>query len=185
MNSSKPTTAPEQLRTSTKSITTAQTVVYIVVFSGLSALGGILKIPSPIGSIALDSAPGYFCAVYFNPLLGGIIGFVGHLSSALTAGFPLGLNHLYIACHMFLWCFTFGFLARRIGRLLGLVVACVVAAALNGVGSPLLLVISPFNSMPLSIATKIMPILVVASVANILLAALAYRAISKLRIPGL
>src|SRR5262249_50333929 len=156
MNSSKPTTAVNPSVTSSKSITAVQTVIYIVVFSALSALGGILKIPSPIGSIAFDSAPGYFCAVYFNPLLGGIVGFVGHLSSALTAGFPLGLTHLYIAFHMFLWCLVFGFLARKLGRLLGLVVAGIVAAGLNGVCSPLLLVVSPINPMPLNIATKIM-----------------------------
>jgi uncharacterized membrane protein len=172
MNSAKPTIS-------------IQTIVVIVVFSALSAVGGLIKIPSPVGSIAFDSAPGYFCAAYFTPWIGAIVGFAGHLSSALTAGFPLGLNHLYVAAQMLAWCFIFGRLAKSIGGVTGLIVACVVATILNGVVSPLLLTISPFQALPLNIATGLIFVLLFASAANIVLAALAYRAISKLRVPGL
>ena len=162
-----------------------QSIISIIVFSGLSALGGVLKIPSTLGSIALDSAPGYFCAVYFNPLLGGIVGFIGHLCSALTAGFPLGLNHLFVALQMFFWCFIFGFIIRKFANMFGVILAFTVCLLLNGLGSPLLLVISPVNSLPMATAKVIIPILLLASAANILLAILAYRMISKLKISGL
>ncbi|HMO64485.1 MAG TPA: alpha-ribazole transporter [Verrucomicrobiota bacterium] len=168
-----------------KPFITIQTIVIIIIFSALSAVGGLLKIPSPIGSIAFDSAPGYFCAAYFSPLIGAIIGAAGHLSSALTAGFPLGLNHLYVAFHMLLWCFCFGQLAQLIGGARGLIIASTVAIILNGAVSPLLLTISPFQPMPMKIAIGLIGFLILASSANVIVAALAYRAISKLRISGL
>jgi uncharacterized membrane protein len=168
-----------------KSVSTIQAIVIIVVFSALSAVGGLLKLPSPIGSIAFDSAPGYFCAAYFSPLLGAIVGALGHLSSALTAGFPLGLNHTYVALHMVAWCFCFGRLARSVGGARGLIFASAVAIVLNGVISPLLLRISPFQAIPLNMALGLIPFLLAASAANIIVAAVAYRAISKLRVPGL
>ena len=41
-------------------------VAYMAVFIALSAVGAMIKIPSPVGTIGLDSAPGYFCGLAFG-----------------------------------------------------------------------------------------------------------------------
>ena len=51
----------------------------IAILVALSGAGAFIKIPSPTGTVALDSAPGYLAAAVFSPLEGGIVG-------ALVAG---------------------------------------------------------------------------------------------------
>src|SRR4051812_31260365 len=77
-----------------------QSAIIIGIFSALAAAGGLIKIPSPVGSIAFDSAPGYFVAAFYGPALGSIVGFIGHLASAAVAGMPLGPMHLVVAIAM-------------------------------------------------------------------------------------
>ena len=43
-----------------KSSWSAKRIAIIAIFVALSAVGAMIKIPSPIGSIGLDSFPGYF-----------------------------------------------------------------------------------------------------------------------------
>lgn len=58
----------------------------------LAGVGALIKIPSPIGTIGLDSAPGYFSALAFQPVTeGSIVAAIGHLLSAGVVGFPLGI----------------------------------------------------------------------------------------------
>jgi hypothetical protein len=76
---------------------------------GLSALGAFIKIPGPLGSIAMDSCPGYLYASLCGPAAGAAVAFVGHLASALTAGFPLGVPfHLLVAGEMALCASVYG-----------------------------------------------------------------------------
>ncbi len=73
----------------------------MAILIALSGVGALVKIPSPTGTVALDSAPGYFAAIAFGAIEGPIVAVIGHIFTALTTGFPLGFPvHLYIAVQM-------------------------------------------------------------------------------------
>jgi len=124
-------------------------VARVAILVALSGVGAFIKIPSPTGTVALDAAPGYLAAVAFSPLEGGVVGALGHLISAATAGFPLGLPiHLIIAAEMFVFAWLFGLLARPLGwgaylLALGISVLGPVARAPQWV-----LDLSPFTHVP-------------------------------------
>lgn len=147
------------------------------VFIAASALGGLIKMPSPVGSVAFDSAPGYFLAAYIHPILGGIVGCLGHLASAATAGFPLGYVHVWVAVQMFLWCLSFGYVARLFDTQWLLVPAIVIAVILNGVVGPYALGL--LGVLDMAMAKAVIVILSVASLANVLIAALAVRLLAS------
>ena len=64
-------------------------MVKISLLVALSVIGSMLKVPSPTGTVAFDSLPGYFGAIVIGPKEGAIIAAFGHLASAATAGFFL------------------------------------------------------------------------------------------------
>ncbi|MEI4768934.1 ECF transporter S component [Psychrobacillus sp. FJAT-51614] len=76
-------------------------------FAALSAIGAFVKIPVGIGSAALDTVPALVSAAFLPPVYAGAASLVGHLSSALYAGFPLGPLHIIIAVEMFIILFVF------------------------------------------------------------------------------
>lgn len=41
-------------------------LVVVALLVGMSAVGGFIKIPSPTGTVALDSLPGYLGAVFIG-----------------------------------------------------------------------------------------------------------------------
>lgn len=151
----------------------------LAVFIAASAVGGIIKIPSPVGSIALDSLPGYFVAGFYGPLLGGVVGSVGHLASAATSGFPLGPLHIAIAIQMVLWCSLYGFVIRALDRTWAVWLATGIAVLLNGLAAPFLLV--PVG-LPLGLAKTLWPFLLLASALNVLLATAALLTAGRLRV---
>lgn len=142
-------------------------------FIAASALGGLAKFPSPVGSIALDSAPGYFLAAYVHPILGGLVGSVGHIASAATAGFPLGHVHIWVALQQFAWCLVFGAIARAFNSHWALVPAVLVAVLLNGIGAPLML--GALGIVDMTLAKAVVIVLTVASLVNVVFAAIAVR----------
>jgi uncharacterized membrane protein len=147
-------------------------VSIIAVFIALSAVGAMIKIPSPIGTIGLDSCPGYFCALAFGGVEGMIVIAIGHILSAAVVGFPLTIPiHIAIAATMALWALIFRFIGKR--GTVGIVIATVVAALLNAFGSGLLLI--PIGGVALYVANMI-PLLVAAA-ANAILAAIAFSAV--------
>lgn len=160
-----------------------KSVVVVAVFVALAAAGGLLKMPSPVGSIALDSAPGFFVAGFFSPLLGGIVGAAGHLASAGVAGFPLAVAHILIAVLQFVWCYIFGVIVRKGRRYWALILASAVAVVLNGVAAPLIL--AALMPMFREMLTVLIPFLLLASGANVLLAAGAVALLARLEVPGL
>lgn len=160
-------------------------LIVIIIFTAVAAGGGLIKIPSPVGSIALDSAPGYFCAAFFSPWVGAAVGAFGHLASAATAGFPLAVLHIYIAIQQFIWCFIFGSIINKFAQNWGLILGVILATVLNGVVAPLLLTLVPVVALPLAVAKGLIPFLIVASAANTILAAAAYKVLAKLDIPGI
>lgn len=142
----------------------------IAVFIALSAVGALIKIPSPVGTIGLDSAPGYFVALAFSGLQGAMVIAAGHLLTSAVVGFPLTIPvHIFIAAQMALWALAF----RWINNKFGIAAAVVAASVLNGV-------VSSFTSLfmgGIGAVLGVMPFLVVGSVINIVIAAAGYKLI--------
>lgn len=86
----------------------AKMISLLALFIALSAVGAAIKIPSPVGSVALDAFPAILAGGLLGGGAGAIVGALGHLLSALIAGFPLGPMHLLIAGEMavLVWLFA-------------------------------------------------------------------------------
>jgi len=135
----------------------------------LSAVGAFIKVPGPVGSIALDSWPGYLSALALGPD-GAVVAFAGHLASALSAGFPLGLVlHLVVAGEMALCALAFRWVSLRAGVVAG----AIAAVALNGLVAPVALV--PWLGWGL-VVSLFLP-LSLAAAANVIAASVAYQVI--------
>lgn len=76
-------------------------------FAALSAIGAFIKIPVGIGSAALDTVPALVSASFLPPIYAGAASLIGHLSSSLYAGFPLGPLHIIIAVEMLIILFIY------------------------------------------------------------------------------
>lgn len=141
----------------------------IAVLVALCGVGGFIKIPSPTGTVALDSLPGYIAAALLGGWYGAVVGALGHMFSALTVSFPLGLPiHLFIAAQMALCVSVFGYLFRKGQKVLAIMAAVV----LNGVAAPALMI--PLYGIGFFMA-MVLP-LVVGSAINIFLAAMVAQA---------
>ncbi|HBK69217.1 MAG TPA: alpha-ribazole transporter, partial [Firmicutes bacterium] len=145
-------------------------VSIIAIFLALSAVGAMIKIPSPIGTIGLDSAPGYFCALAFGGVEGAIVIGIGHILSAAVCGFPLSIPiHVVIALAMMLWSLVYRWVAFKIKY--GIIPAIVLVSLLNGVVTCFLLVFVGGWGMVFGT----MPFLLLASAVNIIISAIAFK----------
>ena len=161
-----------------KSSWSARRIAIIAIFVALSAVGALIKIPSPIGSIGLDSVPGYFCALAFGFPEGAIVIAIGHLLSAAVTGFPLTIPfHLAIAVSMAAVACVFRLIGKK-GTVVAVVIAVVVASLLNSFGLALWLL--PLGGWGLYVA-NIVPLLV-ASAVNAIIAAIAYFALRNTKL---
>ncbi len=161
-----------------KSSWSARRIAIIAIFVALSAVGALIKIPSPIGSIGLDSFPGYFCALAFGFPEGAIVIAIGHLLSAAVTGFPLTIPfHLAIAVSMAAVACVFRLIGKK-GTVVAVVIAVVVASLLNSFGLALWLL--PLGGWGLYVA-NIVPLLV-ASAVNAIIAAIAYFALRNTKL---
>jgi len=150
----------------------ARTLAVMAIFIALSAVGSLIKIPSPLGSVGLDSAPGFFAAVAFGGWVGFIVIAVGHLLGAGIVGFPLTLPvHIAIAIGMGLCALAFRWLGRR--GLVWLVAAVIATSLLNSFGLGLIVV--PIGGWGMYLAS--VPSLLVGAVINLIIAAVAYSAV--------
>ncbi|WP_457554239.1 ECF transporter S component [Desulfobacula sp.] len=151
-------------------VLTVKRVAYVAIFIALSAVGAMIKIPSPVGTIGLDSAPGYFCALAFGYAEGGSVIFIGHLLTSGIVGFPLGLPlHIFIAVQMGLWALAFRWITRKFGLIPG----AFTAVLLNGIVSAFTMVFVGGMGAVLGI----MPFLIVGSLINVVVAAVAYKGV--------
>ncbi|HHX26237.1 MAG TPA: alpha-ribazole transporter [Firmicutes bacterium] len=144
-------------------------VARIAIFIALAGVGALIKIPSPIGTIGLDSAPGYFSALAFQPVTeGSIVAAIGHLLSAGVVGFPLGIPlHLFIAVQMAAYAAIYGWSARKIG----IIPAIIIASLLNGI-------LASFTVLPVGGMGLVMSLIVpltITSAVNIVIAAIAHK----------
>lgn len=81
-------------------------MVLFGILLALCIIGANIKI---LGSIALDSFPAFFGALLLGPVAGAFLGVLGHLVSAILAGFPLSLPiHIVVAVMMALTMYVFG-----------------------------------------------------------------------------
>mgnify|MGYP000876389320 FL=1 len=129
----------------------------------LSYLGSLIKIPTPVGTTAFDSAPAYFSGLLLGGMWGALVGFFGHLFTALVSGFPLSLPiHLVIAIGMGASVLLFSYLYRR-SRALGIIGALLA----NGVLLPLALLAWP-NFTLQAIMVTMVPFLLLATLLNLL-----------------
>ncbi len=152
----------------------ARRLAIMAVFIALSAVGALIKIPSPVGTVALDAAPGFFVAIGFGGWMGAVVAAVGHLLTAGVTGFPLTLPlHLAIAAGMAACAWVFGWLGRK--GTAGLVAGFVLAVIIN---SPVLaLIMLPVGGWPLYLAT--LPSLAIGAVLNLAIATVAYLSLRK------
>jgi len=147
----------------------------MAIFIALSAVGALIKIPSPVGTIGLDSAAGFFSALAFGGVAGAIVIAFGHMLTAAVVGFPMTIPiHLYIALQMALWAVTY----RWVNERLGLIPAVIVGIILNGVVSAFAML--PFMGM--GGVMGLMPFLVVGAALNVIISAVAYKAIKGSRL---
>jgi uncharacterized membrane protein len=160
---------PDQAK---KSPLSARSLAIMAIFIALSAVGSLIKIPSPVGSVGLDSAPGLFAAIGFGPLVGFIVISIGHLLTAGIVGFPLTLPvHLAIAAGMGLCALVFRWLGRK--GPIWLAVSVVAVSLLNSFG--LGLIVLPIGGWGMYIA--VIPSLLIAAAINSVIAAVAYYAV--------
>jgi hypothetical protein len=87
----------------------ARKISLIALFIALSVIGASIKIPSFVGSIALDTFPALLAGVLIGKKNGAIVAAFGHIVSAYIAGFQLTVPvHLIIAVEMavIVWAFS-------------------------------------------------------------------------------
>lgn len=145
-------------------------VAYTAIFIALSAVGAMIKIPSPVGTIGLDSGPGYFCGLAFGYRTGCLVILIGHLLTAGLVGFPLGIPlHIFIGAQLALWVAAF----RWISLSFGLVAGSVAAVILNGAVSAFTMYF--VGGMGAVLGT--MPFLAAGSLINVAIAAVSYKSV--------
>jgi uncharacterized membrane protein len=155
----------------------------LAIFTALSAVGSLIKIPSPIGSVAFDSSPGFFVALFFGPLEGAAVCGIGHLATAAVSGFPLGVLHIPIAFGMALAGAAVG-LINKLNRQWGFIPAIIAGVAINTLMVfPMAPLLDADASVGWFIAIGFAPFLLVGAVLNVAVAASAYVGVrGKLRV---
>lgn len=146
-------------------------IILLALMIALSTVGAYIIIPSPIGTVAFDSAPGYLASLLFAGVSGSIVLFLGHLFSAMKNGFPLGMLHLGIAVLMGVCGLVFAYLYNKVNSLLGVIVVII----LNGIVLDAVLI--PFLGYPFFLSMLI-PLLL-GSAVNVVLAVVIHKILGK------
>jgi uncharacterized membrane protein len=124
--------------------------------------------PSPIQTVAFDSSPGFFVALYFGALDGALVSGIGHLVTSVINGFPLGAVHFPIAMGMALAGATMGAI-NRIKCSWAFIPAVAAGIAIN---TGLVVVVVP--ALGWGAALTFLPFLLLAASLNGIVAGLAY-----------
>ena len=168
----------------TKTVPNTKILVLVALFVALSFVGSHLKI---FGTIAFDSLPGFLAALLLGPVYGAAIGFLGHLFTALTSGFPFSLPlHFVIAgtmaLAMYLYGLTYRALKKKTPETAALTVTGIVGLLLNG---PVSLAFS-MGALWLMAGREaalgllaLLPALMLASAANIALSIILFKSLGK------
>ncbi len=152
-------------------------LVYGAMLVGLCYIGALIPIQ---GSIAFDSMPAFFAAIFLGPSLGAMVGFLGHLLTAITSGFPMTVPmHIIVAFQMAFFVYSFGWIYKKSNYFLAGFTAILLngpVAALMAVPISVMLQL-PFNGWDL-FYVLIIP-LTLASAANVFLAIILHAAMGK------
>jgi len=160
-------------------------LVVAALFIALSLIGSHIKI---FGTIAFDSLPGFLAALILGPFYGAAIGFLGHIFTALSSGFPLSVPmHIVIAASMAMTMLGFGFIYKllvdRIPLTGTLAITGVAGVLLNG---PVSLALS-MGMMALINGTEaamgllmLLPILTIAATANVALSIIIFKPLESI-----
>jgi len=152
-------------------------IARISVFSALCVIGSFIHLPSPIQTVAFDSAPGFFAALCFGAIDGFLVTGIGHMITSIVNGFPLGILHLPIALGMALAGGTMG-LVNGISCRWGFILATICAIAINTA-----LFILTVPALGWAAAVTFAPLLLLASTMNGAIGTLAYVSVrGRLRI---
>ncbi len=147
----------------------------------LSFIGANIKI---FGTIAFDSLPAFLGTLVLGFYGGGVIGFLGHMLTALTSGFPFGIVvHLIIAAGMAItmgvFYFSNSFMEKcGVNWIIRGAVSSLAASIVNG--PVILFVLTPILTWPVC-AALFVPLFTVA-MANSLLGYLIHQALIKAHI---
>ncbi len=172
-------TNPETQTASILKTSPAIRTARLAIFSALSVVGSLIKIPSPVGSLAFDSFPGFFVALLFGPAEGALVSGIGHLATAATSGFPLGILHIPIAIGMALAAAAIGLL-NKTHKSLGVIPALVSGVAINtALVFPLVPWLAEDINVGWLIAFGYAPFLVVAATLNAVVAGIIYLAVRR------
>lgn len=151
---------------------TTKSLALMGMFIGLSAIGAAIKVPSPTGTVAFDSAPGFAAALFLGPSYGSLAAALGHLFTSLFSGFPMTLPlHLLVAVQMAVAAGVYGFLKQK-----GLIIAIIAAVLINGIVAPASFILIPGFGMGFFMG-MVVPLLV-ASFANVLVSAVVYKSVA-------
>lgn len=146
-------------------------ISWLALFTALSVVGGMIKVPAIVASVALDSFPALLAAGLLGAGPGVLVAAFGHLLSALAGGMPMGPFHLLIAAEMAgaVWLFA------RIYQAAKPLLAIITFILLNGLVLPI-----PFIFfMGWGFYVTVMPSLLIASMLN---GVLAWVALPRLQI---
>ncbi len=143
-------------------------LVRISVFSALSVIGSFIHLPGPIPTIAFDSSPGFFAALYFGASDGALVSGIGHMATSIVNGFPLGIFHLPISLGLAAAGAVIGMINRP-GLRWSVLPALASGVAIN---SALVVVVVPVLGWAGSLS--LVPFLALASTINAIVAAAAY-----------
>jgi len=160
-------------------------LVISAMFIALSAAGAFLKIS---GTIAFDSFPAFLAALLLGPIYGAVIGFLGHMFSAVLSGFPnTPPIHLVIAATMALTMLGFGYsyraLKSKVSLAANLVITGIIGVILN---CPVSFAFS-FAAMVLLFGKEVaalvlfplFPFLLLASAANVVIGIILFKPLEK------
>lgn len=158
------------MNNNTNALKNVKSLTAVAMLIALSAVGALVKV---FNTVALDSTPGYFAALYLGGWHGAMVISLGHMLTALTSGFPLGIAvHLYIALQMAACAYLFRFFHNKFNSFVGVLAGTI----LNGPVAALLLV--PLFGWGFFIGWTLP--LTFGSFVNILLAALIYKGMAKM-----
>ncbi|MEG6567370.1 ECF transporter S component [Thermoanaerobacterium saccharolyticum] len=156
--------------TKTTTIKNVKTLTLVAMLIAMSAVGAMIKV---YNTVAFDSLPGYFASLYFGGYIGAIVISLGHIFTALTSGFPLGIpNHIIIAASMAVCAYFYSLAYKKFNSY----VAIAVGTILNGPVATLIFV--PQYGWGFFFQ-MVLP-LTIASFANVLLASIIYKTVLKM-----
>jgi len=143
-------------------------VARVAALSALSVVGSFIHLPGPVQTVAFDSTPGFFAALFFGPTDGAIVCGIGHMATAVVNGFPLGILHLPIALGLALAGAATGSFNKKFG---------IIPAAAIGVVINTVLIVTAIPVLGWQATLSFLPFLAFAAIVNMLVASIAYRSL--------